>query len=352
MPVIQIDGTHLYGPYPLVLLSAIAVDGFSHILPLAFAIVESENLFSWGWFMERLRSVITRRHGICVISDRHAGIVAAMEQPGWCEPRNHHIFCIRHLATNFVTAFRRPGLKDRIVELDYQVQENKFDLLWEQLLIIEPRAAKWFEDKPLEKWSLVHDGGRRFGIITNNHAESWNNAIIEGRSLPISSLIREIFLKTVDYFDQRQVEIASQLSKGQLFTKHANKMLSRSINRGSGHSVQVFDRALLLFQVVTRKIGQKGGNSHTVRINESMCSCGKWQTYRIPCSHVIACCAYLNLGHEKFVGDCYKLENVSKVYNCIFEPILSKGDTRWPRLVDFPKVTHDKEERKKKVYKI
>ena len=46
MPVIQIDGTHLYGPYPLVLLSAIAVDGFSHILPLAFAIVESENLSS------------------------------------------------------------------------------------------------------------------------------------------------------------------------------------------------------------------------------------------------------------------------------------------------------------------
>ena len=92
--------------------------------------------------------------------------------------------------------------------------------------------------------------------------------------------------------------------------------------------------------MVTRKIGQKGGNSHTVRINESMCSCGKWQIYQIPCSHVIAYCAYLNLGHERFVGDCYKLENVAKVYNGIFEPILSKGDARWLRLVDFPKVTH------------
>ena len=100
--------------------------------------------------------------------------------------------------------------------------------------------------------------------------------------------------------------------------------------------------------MVTRKIGQKGGNSHTVRINESMCSCGIWQIYQFPCSHVIACCAYLNLGHESFVGDCYKLENVAKVYNGIFEPILSKGDARWPRLVDFLKVTHDKEVSKKK----
>lgn len=47
IPVIQIDGTQLYGPYPTVLLTATTVDGFSHILQLAFAIVEAENLSSW-----------------------------------------------------------------------------------------------------------------------------------------------------------------------------------------------------------------------------------------------------------------------------------------------------------------
>ncbi|XP_074376867.1 uncharacterized protein LOC141718384 [Apium graveolens] len=53
MPVIHIDGTHLYSPYAGVLLSVVTVDGFSHNLPLAFAIVESENVSSWGWFMDR-----------------------------------------------------------------------------------------------------------------------------------------------------------------------------------------------------------------------------------------------------------------------------------------------------------
>ncbi|KAK1370022.1 hypothetical protein POM88_036114 [Heracleum sosnowskyi] len=47
IPVIQIDNTHLYKPYPGVLLCATTVDGFNHIRPLAFVIVEAENLSSW-----------------------------------------------------------------------------------------------------------------------------------------------------------------------------------------------------------------------------------------------------------------------------------------------------------------
>lgn len=347
--MIQIDGTHLYGPYPGVLLSATAVDGFSHILPLAFAIVEAENLSSWSWFMERVRRFVAgRRHDICVISDRHAGIMAAMQQMGWSEPHDHHRFCVRHLASNFASAHHRKGLKERIVKLASQVQEKKFDLLWEELLIVEPRAAEWFENKPLSKWSLAHDGGKRFGIMSTNHAESWNNAIIEARNLPVSSLVRGLFLKTVEYFDQRRVEIASQILKGQMFTSYANAKLSRAIKRASGHSVKVFDRNTYLFQVVTRKVGLKGGNSHTVRIQESTCSCGKWQNYRIPCSHLITCCAYLNLSHVIFVGEWYNLENVSKVYNGIFEPIPNKVESRWPKNIEFPKVVHDKDIEKKK----
>ncbi|XP_074352603.1 uncharacterized protein LOC141691743 [Apium graveolens] len=229
MPVIRIDETHLYGPYPDVLLSIVAVDEFSHILPLAFAIVESENVSSWGWFMDRLRRFVAgRRHGICVISDRHAGIIAVMRQRGWCEPLDHHRFCIRHLAANFCTAHRRKGLKNR--------------------------TAEWFEDKPLGKWSLAYDGGKYYGMITTNHAESWNFAILDARKLPISSLVRALFLKTVEYFDERRLEIATDLSKGRLFTNHASKRLSRSIVRARGHSVKVYDRNSLLFEVVTRKV--------------------------------------------------------------------------------------------------
>ncbi|XP_074356552.1 uncharacterized protein LOC141696271 [Apium graveolens] len=129
-------------------------------------------------------------------------------------------------------------------------------------------------------------------------------------------------------------------------------MLSRSNKRATGHNVTVFDRDSMLFQVDTRRVGQKGVNRHTMRLQEGMCSCGKWKNYRIPCSHLVACCAYLNMSHERFVGDFYRLENVSKVYNGVFEPISTKGDHRWPSGVDIPKLMHDKEVEKKKFHTI
>lgn len=274
--------------------------------------------------------------------------MSPMQTEGWCEPHDHHRFCIRHLAANFVSARSKKGLRDRVVELASQVQPKKFDLLWGQLLAVEPRAEQWFENNPLMKWSLAHDGQKRFGIMTTNHAESWNNAILDARKLPVTSLVRELFLKTVEYFDQRRMEIASQTIKGQIFTKYANKIMSRAMSRASGHHVKIFDRDTWLFEVVTRKVGLKGGNSHTVRILESTCSCGKWQTYRIPCSHLIACCAHVKMKYEGFVGEWYKLENVSRVYSGIFEPIPKKGEPRWPMEIDFPKVIHDKDVEKKK----
>lgn len=132
-----------------------------------------------------------------------------------------------------------------------------------------------------------------------------------------------------------------------MYTKIANKMLSAAKARASGHHIKLFDRETL-FEVVTKKVGQKGGNSHTVRITESICTCGKWQTYRIPCSHLIACCANQKIRHEMFIGEWYKLENISKVYAGKFEPVPKKGAPRWPSKINFPKVIHDKDVQKKK----
>ncbi|KAK1362181.1 hypothetical protein POM88_046655 [Heracleum sosnowskyi] len=61
IPVLLIDGTHLYDKYGGVLMTATAVDGFNHLLPVAFKIVESENTASWTWFMERVKKKVVLR---------------------------------------------------------------------------------------------------------------------------------------------------------------------------------------------------------------------------------------------------------------------------------------------------
>ena len=80
-PIIQIDGTFLYGKYKGKLLIATSIDTNCHIFPLAFAIVEEESHNSWSWFLIALRRHVTQREGICLITYHHAGINAAIRNP-------------------------------------------------------------------------------------------------------------------------------------------------------------------------------------------------------------------------------------------------------------------------------
>jgi len=96
MPVISIDGTHLYGKYKGTLLVATSVDANFQVFPLAFTLVEGENTSSWSWFLSCIREHVTERDGLCIISDRHAGIIAAMSNAnvGFNEPRAFHRYCV------------------------------------------------------------------------------------------------------------------------------------------------------------------------------------------------------------------------------------------------------------------
>ena len=96
-PIIQIDGTHLYGRYKGKLLIATSIDANGHIFPLAFAIVEEESHDSWSRFLTALRHHCTQREGICLILDRHARINAAVRNPsiGWSVPYAQHRYCLR-----------------------------------------------------------------------------------------------------------------------------------------------------------------------------------------------------------------------------------------------------------------
>ncbi|XP_021718906.1 uncharacterized protein LOC110686613 [Chenopodium quinoa] len=53
-PILGVDGAHLKGPFPGILLTAIGKDGNKNIFPMSWAIVEVENAKTWTWFLELL----------------------------------------------------------------------------------------------------------------------------------------------------------------------------------------------------------------------------------------------------------------------------------------------------------
>ncbi|KAL5138095.1 hypothetical protein HKD37_10G028352 [Glycine soja] len=118
-PIIQVDDTHLYGKYRGTLLMATSQDGNGGVLPLAFAVVEGETLTAWSWFLAHLREHVTDKNGICLISDRHASIKSdvANEALGWQPPHGYHVYCVRHIASNFNRKFNNAKQKEMLKKL-------------------------------------------------------------------------------------------------------------------------------------------------------------------------------------------------------------------------------------------
>ena len=57
-PLIEIDSSHISGPYGGALFSATVYDANDYIFLLAFGIMSSENYEDWSWFLVNLKTIV------------------------------------------------------------------------------------------------------------------------------------------------------------------------------------------------------------------------------------------------------------------------------------------------------
>ena len=63
------------------MLTAIGVDDNDQVVPIVFALVESENSKSWLWFLKLLnRALVEERENVCVLHDRNAGLLNVVDK--------------------------------------------------------------------------------------------------------------------------------------------------------------------------------------------------------------------------------------------------------------------------------
>nr|XP_025637789.1 uncharacterized protein LOC112733133 [Arachis hypogaea] len=115
--LVQVDGTHLYRKYKGALLVAVAQDGNQNIVPIAFAIVDGETADAWEFFLTNLRRYVVTIDGVGIISDCHTSIDAAIARSNgaWSPPRAWHMYCIRHIGSNFLRRFKALYLHKLVV---------------------------------------------------------------------------------------------------------------------------------------------------------------------------------------------------------------------------------------------
>ena len=132
---------------------AMGCDGNNQLFPLDFALTEGENIDSWGWFLACIRTRVTHRKGLCVISDRHSGIMAAMTDVhlGWYEPYAYHKVCMCHFASNFMTQFKDKILKNLMCRAALATKIENFNKHMNTIGRINAVAQQWLEAIPFEK---------------------------------------------------------------------------------------------------------------------------------------------------------------------------------------------------------
>ncbi|RYQ80095.1 hypothetical protein Ahy_Scaffold1g106732 isoform C [Arachis hypogaea] len=278
-PLVQVDGTHLYGKYKGTLLVAVAQDGNQNIVPIAFALVEGETADVWHFFLRNLREYVVRKDGVGMISDRHESIRAAVNRSGgdWQPPRAWWMFCIRHIGSNFLRAFKVPHLQKLVVNIGYSRTVEEYNTNYKRLEERGEAYARWCDAIGLRHWVLAFDEGHRWGHMTTNLVECINSVLKGARNLSVLALVRATYYRLNELFTRKSAESHERKRAGFTFSAFAQQRIEASMQQAGNIVVHRFDRRNEVFEVretTTEKV-------LVVDLARRTCDCGHFQVRKV-----------------------------------------------------------------------
>ena len=212
-------------------------------------------------------------------------------------------------------------------------QQHKFDRTWAEIENLDNDLVKsWINRVSLEFWTLLHDGGRRWGDMTSNMVEIFNSVLKGAHFLLITALVQLTFYRVNCYFAVRREQGEVRLHSSALFTTTIKAKLTGLRVKANGHEVQMYHHNPGLFEVKTTPAcsgnQSRCGRVHVIHLGNRTCSCIKWQIYHHPCSHVLAACASRKIDALQFVDEFYSMQNYMKSWAPTFHAIPDKF--YWP----------------------
>ncbi|XP_052623814.1 uncharacterized protein LOC111889772 [Lactuca sativa] len=197
------DGAFMKGPFPGQVLSAVGLDSNNGIYPLAYGIVESENIESWKWFLDNLGDDLDlgRNSNFTFISDRQKGLHTAVEQ---LFPNDEHRYCIRHIHNNMRKRWRQTEYKDHLWRCASATTIPEFEHLMKEFSQYDKETCEWLKQIPPKHWARSHFSRRAVSdVLISNMCEVFNGKIEKGRDKPVIGCleyIREYLMKRICNF--------------------------------------------------------------------------------------------------------------------------------------------------------
>ncbi|KAK9998077.1 hypothetical protein SO802_017680 [Lithocarpus litseifolius] len=147
-------------------------------------------------------------------------------------------------------------------------QVRKFKATLELICNVKPAAHRYLEAENKQKWTLAHDGGRRYRAMTTNLSKCFNGILKGARSLPITAMERFTFFKVNLYFDACRNLTLDQLEAGQEWCKYAMDKFKKNQAKAKDHIVTRMCRQAQLYHVDTSGNPlSNGGRQHMHRVD-------------------------------------------------------------------------------------
>ncbi|KAG7572656.1 Zinc finger SWIM-type [Arabidopsis suecica] len=281
--VIIVDATHLKNGYGGVLVFASAQDPNRHHYIIAIGVLDSENDASWGWFFEKLLTVVPDTPELVFMSDRNSSLIKGIRNVYFAA---HHGYCIWHLSQNVkghATNVNRDVVAWRFMELSRVYTMAEFEREYRTFKLRYPSAANYLEDTTVkEKWARCCFRGQRYNLDTSNCVESLNSVFLNARKYSLIPMLDAIISKISVWFNEHRKEAASGSNENKLVPLVENYLHDLWVE---AEKLKVTE--LNTFQLEYNVRGSEG-KEYFVNLLLKTCSCKVFDIQKYPCVHALA----------------------------------------------------------------
>ncbi|XP_065861014.1 uncharacterized protein [Euphorbia lathyris] len=316
-PLIGLGKTPLKSKYLGTLLFATGFDGDGATFPLAFGVVDNENVDNWMWFLSELHNLLESNAEnmpkLSILSDRQNGVLDGVEVNF---PTAFHGFCMQYLIDSFREQFNNAILVNLMWEAANVLTVQQFEQKILMIDEISEEASYWVRSIDPRLWASAYFEGTRFGQLTANLVESLNTLIQEASGFPIIQMMEFIRRRLMTLFNDRR---ETSLQWTSTLVPSAHSQVSEAIE--SACACQVLKANDAEFEVISDE------GTHMVNICTRKCSCHGWQLRGLPCVHAVAALVSCRQNVFRFAESCFTVAHYRKAYSETIHPIPDK--TLW-----------------------
>ncbi|KAF1894892.1 hypothetical protein Lal_00022386 [Lupinus albus] len=198
--------------------------------------------------------------------------------------------------------FRDPDLKDKVIQMSYELMRPCFERMLSALHEKNPRARAWLDHIPKAKWAQCYDEERQYDHMTTNLAEA-----------PlITAIVQTTYYRLNSWFVDHRDEVVNMIKAWHIYCEELTNVIKENQRQSKCQLVRSFSRETGVVEV---EAPSRSGGRHS---KVYTCDCGEFQSFRLSCSHAIVTCSNLNLDCLQFISPIYRLDNILKVYGLEF----------------------------------